>query len=63
MIDALVSAVVEMLFEGMGVHCSAPSGSNRIRWWCFSREWRSESPRIALYKAFNLNLQPSRPLH
>jgi hypothetical protein len=60
MIDALVSAVVEVLFEGTGV---APSGSNRIRWWCFSREWRSESPRIALYKAFNLNLQPSRPLH
>jgi hypothetical protein len=63
MIDALVSAVVEMLFEGMGVHCSAPSGSNRIRWRCLSRERRSEPPGIALHKAFNLNRQPSRPLH
>jgi hypothetical protein len=32
MIDALVSAVVEALFERTGVDRSAPSGSNRIRW-------------------------------
>ena len=69
MIDALASAVVEVLFEGTGRRLFGLFGKQPhsvvmpFTGWRSGSCWELFRIRHSASAAFNLNRQPSRPLH